>query len=937
VTIKEDIEFSASFKSAVKSLDKFSKNTSKSLNSLNKGFTALGVVATAAVGFLAGRQVIRGLNAVVKAASDQEQALQDLNTALALAGDFSVAASKDMQKFAEQIQNTTRYEDDLVLKSLSMAKAFGTTNEEAKKLVSAATDLASATGVTLDTAVDQLGKTLQGTTGTLGKTIPGIKNLSKESLAAGGAIDLIANRFGGSAQASVETFAGSMERLNNKFGDLFEEIGNIIIKNPVIISLFKELSGILGTLTDTVKGNADGISKFISKSLKSLVARLPDMIDVFGLLSTVVIGVVQAFNLFLAIVVQVGKAIGLLVGGPMLFLVNGFKTIALGILGVNIAIDTLKSKIPIIGDEFKNSLKKGTEAFDSLLSGMKSTEDLAKDFQPFDDVSKGLLSANIDLEKFNQDLVSGTEAAKITVSGLVERIQAVGDVAKESTEIFEKLNDIATGESQTPKTLTDLLSVFSKTLSDELNKAYDHVSNGLDKKFKANFTEVFTDIHDAANKLGVIFASATATLSEALTGFSEGFVNVVSTAANLIGGVFSGGFLNDFSSIIQQIGNAPKGLLEAFNNLNGIINGVLETLPKVFQKLISKAPEIVDTIAANLPKLASKLAPMFVEMAGFLAEAAPKIAGAVLDSVTTLVEAAPQIIEKLTKGLPKLLRVILQKLPALISAVARAVPEIVKAFADEIPNLIVVFLEELPAIIEALVAGIIDSTPRMMIAFTEAFTRPDNIARIMVALAKAIPQVAIAFVTGAIQGFKGLLPGIFSSLGSAFSKGIKFPQIKIPSLSLKIPGDIRDYLSGRKLVDAIKSAFNKIIEQIKKALTFGLSGGGGGGGLVSGTGTPLDGLATGGTIPKGFPNDTFPARLTSGEMVIPNKDVSRLNSFLDNQESQSKSSGGGIDIAALAEALAEIINARPMEVSVSIGEQQFATAMLNARRRGYRT
>lgn len=45
-------------------------------------------------------------------------------------------------------------------------------------------------------------------------------------------------------------------------------------------------------------------------------------------------------------------------------------------------------------------------------------------------------------------------------------------------------------------------------------------------------------------------------------------------------------------------------------------------------------------------------------------------------------------------------------------------------------------------------------------------------------------------------------------------------------------------------------------------------------------------LATGGTIPGGFPNDTFPARLTSGERVVNVAENRDLTSFLSNQNGQ---------------------------------------------------
>jgi hypothetical protein len=59
-------------------------------------------------------------------------------------------------------------------------------------------------------------------------------------------------------------------------------------------------------------------------------------------------------------------------------------------------------------------------------------------------------------------------------------------------------------------------------------------------------------------------------------------------------------------------------------------------------------------------------------------------------------------------------------------------------------------------------------------------------------------------------------------------------------------------------------------------------GGGGGGGLGS---LPIIGgfFAEGGIVPKGFPNDTYPARLTSGEGVVKVDTMDKLEAFLNNE------------------------------------------------------
>jgi hypothetical protein len=45
----------------------------------------------------------------------------------------------------------------------------------------------------------------------------------------------------------------------------------------------------------------------------------------------------------------------------------------------------------------------------------------------------------------------------------------------------------------------------------------------------------------------------------------------------------------------------------------------------------------------------------------------------------------------------------------------------------------------------------------------------------------------------------------------------------------------------------------------------------------------IPGFATGGIVPDGFPNDTYLARLTSGERVIPERDWNNLGNMMQPQ------------------------------------------------------
>ena len=116
-----------------------------------------------------------------------------------------------------------------------------------------------------------------------------------------------------------------------------------------------------------------------------------------------------------------------------------------------------------------------------------------------------------------------------------------------------------------------------------------------------------------------------------------------------------------------------------------------------------------------------------------------------------------------------------------------------------------------------------------------------------------------------------------------------------------------------------------IADGIKSAVTFGASNGGGIlkggiiGGAIAGTVGAITGIAKkfkfaeGGIVPGGYPNDSFPAHLTSGEGIVPNDTMRRLDQFL------SQGSSGGSTIIKLV-----------------VGEQELANVMLSLNQRGFR-
>jgi hypothetical protein len=326
---KVELELIALTRKAGGDIDKFASGASSAMN-------ALKVVAAAALAVFASRKILGAVTDVTKAASIQEDAVNSLNSSLKLAGDFSVEASADLQKFAADLQGVTTIGDETSLRMLALAKSFGVTNEDAKKLVTAAADLSEVTGMSLDSAVRNLGKTYGGLTGELGEVIPALKDLTKEQLQSGAALDFVSKRFGGAAEAATNTYSGAVKQLTNSFGDFKEELGFIITESPDLINLIKGLKDSFGLLGKFVNDNADSVRDLIGSGLKKLIIEMDivgksakSLIDSFGRLTDVFgdIGLAtdkstDAYRDHLGVIGNVTRGV-LLIEGAFLSATNG--------------------------------------------------------------------------------------------------------------------------------------------------------------------------------------------------------------------------------------------------------------------------------------------------------------------------------------------------------------------------------------------------------------------------------------------------------------------------------------------------------------------------------------------------------------------------------------------------------------------------------------
>ena len=229
----------------------------KSANSIKKVDKSITGLTTSALKYTAAAGVVL---AVVKKTVDifgrQEQAEKKLATALG-------KTSTELLRQADAMQQLTTFGDEAIIEQQAFLAALNFTEKQITQMLPAILDLASATGMDLNSATKNVAKTFSGMQGELGELIPQLKTLTKEELQAGGAIQLLTDLFGGQAAAAADTMTGSLQQAGSAVGDAAEVVGKAL--SPAIIVLADSVK----RGTELLFGMNTEIDKLIVKSKDS--------------------------------------------------------------------------------------------------------------------------------------------------------------------------------------------------------------------------------------------------------------------------------------------------------------------------------------------------------------------------------------------------------------------------------------------------------------------------------------------------------------------------------------------------------------------------------------------------------------------------------------------------------------------------------------------
>lgn len=213
---------------ANRSTKKWADKTKRSANSVRRAFAGIGLAFAT-----------RG---ILRAVAKQEKAIRQLEQGLISTGKAAGFETKELVKFAAELQKVTTFGDEDIIGAMSQLATFtNIAGDEFKGTTEAVLNLSARMGTDLKSSVVQLGKALNDPVANLSAlSRSGIQFSKDQKAVIKSLVDTgrmaeaqrvilkeLERQFGGSAQAARQTFGGALDALGNAFSDLMEGDGNL--------------------------------------------------------------------------------------------------------------------------------------------------------------------------------------------------------------------------------------------------------------------------------------------------------------------------------------------------------------------------------------------------------------------------------------------------------------------------------------------------------------------------------------------------------------------------------------------------------------------------------------------------------------------------------------------------------------------------------------
>ena len=202
------------------------------------------------------------VSSTIEESAKAQQSITNMNVALQSAGLYSESVSKEFQAFGDQLEATTKYSGESAEGSVALLASLTSLDKDGiKQAVASAADLAATLNIDLSSATDMIAKAVNGNT-------TGFKKLGIEIQSGATDAERLANTLQalssqqGAAVSTANTYSGSLSKLENAQGKLYESIGDLITQSPAIITLMGSVAQTFIDLSNWISTNSEDIKLF---------------------------------------------------------------------------------------------------------------------------------------------------------------------------------------------------------------------------------------------------------------------------------------------------------------------------------------------------------------------------------------------------------------------------------------------------------------------------------------------------------------------------------------------------------------------------------------------------------------------------------------------------------------------------------------------------
>lgn len=590
------IKIAADGASAEKELRKLERKMSDFSKNLKKIGTDMSKYITAPITAMAGVSVA--------AANTQLQAEAKLLTALQGRSDVQ----QRLIAQASELQSRSTLGDEAIIEQQAYLAALGLSEQQIGATIEAAAQLSAALDMDLGSAVKNLGKTFGGMTGELGESIPALKNLTKEQLQAGEAVNYVNQNYRGFAEAAAAIGTGPLTQLKNIIGDIAESFGVILLPTvQKIAAKLKEMATAFQNLSPQIKA--------IIVSVAAFVAAIGPVTTAFSKLLSVV-------KLIALALPGVGSAMAALTTGPLGAAIAVVAALAAAWV---VARQSMKAYY----EEEGLTTRKSRAAFKDTYKHYKDATDEVLE-EAYNDIAK-----NYDRAKTSGKSVDYYEGAyKALVKIREERAKANGEISVASN-IEAQIQEILAGQVTEVKTLTAEVKQFKSELStiniggadlSSLSAAPALNIGVLDAQLAdsiqgttglAAFRQYWESLKEEGIRAGeiidIINQTIQAALADLATSFAEGIADIFTGGSFDLSDAFVrvlGTALQTMGKALIEFGTAMVAFKKALNAIFAnpwvaIAAGIAAVATgKIFMNLVKTPPKLATGGLAYGPTLA---------------------------------------------------------------------------------------------------------------------------------------------------------------------------------------------------------------------------------------------------------------------------------------------------------------------------------------------